>query len=207
MNTAAYIPRYSTRSKLPLEEFSVLQIKGTAVLDTVEAVKARAGEHEFDRFVALLDDEAKQIFQQGISPSSWYPFDAFVRFLEMDVRETADGKPEALIQRSEAVVEKQLRGVYKIFVRLGSPEFVIKRIAAVHSTYFNGIQIIPVMTGKNRAVIQYYGFSKEHSIIGFAIIGFFRQALEISGAKGVHTEFTLPIERGERYCELVITWS
>jgi hypothetical protein len=100
-----------------------------------------------------------------------------------------------------------LHGIYKIFVRLGSPEFVIRRIAAVHSTYFEGVEIIPEMKGANSAAIQYVGFAPQHRIIGFVIIGFFRKALEISGAKQIDVHFRVPIEAGEKYCELVLKWA
>ena len=184
----------------------MLHIKGTAVLDTMEAIKARAGKEELDRILACLDDEAKGAFRGPISPSSWYSCDAFARFLEVDIRETAGGEERELIRRSEAVIEKQLSGIYKMFVKLGSPEFVIRRIAAVHSTYFDGVQIIPEMRGAKGATIQYVGFSRNHRIMGFAIIGFFKKALEISGAKKVDVHFTVPIEAGERFCELALSW-
>ncbi len=184
----------------------MVQIKGTAVLDTIKAIKARAGGTELEKIAACLDEETKNIFLGQISPSSWYPFDAFARFLEADIRETAGGNEEELIKRSEAVIERQLQGIYKIFVRLGSPEFVIRRIAAVHSTYFEGVEIIAEMKGANSAAIQYVGFAPEHRIIGFVIIGFFRKALEISGAKQIEVHFRVPIEAGERYCELVLNW-
>ena len=71
-------------------------------------------------------------------------------FLEADIRETAGGNEQELVKRAEAVIEKQLSGIYKMFIRLGSPEFVIRRIAAVHSTYFDGVQIIPEMKGPNK---------------------------------------------------------
>jgi hypothetical protein len=70
-----------------------------------------------------------------------------------------------------------------LFVKLGSPEFVLKRIAAVHATYFQGVDIKVEMRGPGSAAIRYTGYEKQHRIIGFAIIGFFRKALEISGAK------------------------
>ncbi len=184
----------------------MVQIKGTAVLDTIKAIKARAGGTELEKIAACLDEETKNIFLGPISPSSWYPFDAFARFLEADIRETAGGNEEELIKRSEAVIERQLHGIYKIFVRLGSPEFVIRRIAAVHSTYFEGVEIISEMKGANSAAIQYVGFAPAHRIIGFVIIGFFRKALEISGAKQIEVHFRVPIEAGERYCELALTW-
>jgi hypothetical protein len=42
--------------------------------------------------------------------------------------------------------------------------------------------------------------------MGFAIIGFFRKALEISGAKDVAVRFTVPIDQGAEFAELSITW-
>lgn len=184
----------------------MLHIKGTSVLDTVEAIKARAGKAELDKIISHLDPETQEIFQRPISPSSWYSCDAFSRFLEADLRETAGGDEQELVRRAEAVIEKQLSGIYKVFVRLGSPEFIIRRIAAVHSTYFDGVQIIPEMKGSNAATIQYIGFSPSHRIMGFLILGFFWKALEISGAKKVDVHFTVPIEAGEQFSELALTW-
>ena len=184
----------------------MLHIKGTAVLDTFETIKARAGQAELDKIISHLDPEAQEIFRRPISPSSWYSCDAFSRFLEATIREMAGGNEQVLVKRAEAVIEKQLSGIYKMFVRLGSPEFVIRRIAAVHATYFDGVQIIPEMKGPKSATIQYVGFSRNHRIMGFAIIGFFQKALEISGAKKVHVHFTVPIEAGQKFCELALTW-
>lgn len=184
----------------------MLHIKGTAVLDTMEAIKARASKEKLDRILACLDDETREKLKPPISPSSWYSCDAFARFLETTIQVTAGGSEEVLIKRAEDVIEKQLSGIYKMFVRLGSPEFVIRRIAAVHSTYFDGVQIIPEMKGPKSATIQYVGFSRNHRIMGFAIIGFFRKALEISGAKKISVSFTVPIEAGQNFCELALTW-
>lgn len=185
----------------------MVHIKGTAVLDALEAIKARAGKAELVKIISHLDPETQEIFQRPISRSSWYSCDAFSSFLEADIRETAGGNPQELVKRAEAVTEKQLSGIYKMFVRLGSPEFVIRRIAAVHSTYFDGVQIIPEMKGSNAATIQYVGFSPNHRIMGFIILGFFRKALEISGAKKVDVHFTVRIEAGEKFCELALTWN
>ena len=85
----------------------MLHIKGTAVLDTLQAVKARAGKEELDRIISHLDPETREIFQRPISPSSWYSCDAFSRFLEADIRETAGGNEQELVKRAEAVIEKQ----------------------------------------------------------------------------------------------------
>jgi len=63
------------------------------------------------------------------------------------------------------------------------------------------------LQGHLKAVVRYSGFEKQHRIMGFAIIGFFKKALEISGAKDVVLRFTVPIEEGKAFSELSISWS
>ena len=181
-------------------------IKGTVLLDTIAAIRRRAGEEEFHKIVRNLSPDAKAVFESPINPSNWYSLDAFVNFLEVDIRETANGVREVLTERSEKVIESQLSGIYKIFVKLGSPGFVISRIAAVHATYFRGVQIIPEIADR-QASIKYVGFKKHQQIMEYVVIGFFRKALEISGAKHVTLNFSVPIGEGAALSELTVTWS
>jgi hypothetical protein len=185
----------------------MVQIKGSAIRETIDLVKKRAGEPAFQKILSLLDEEARKVFEGEIFSSSWYSLNLFTRFLELEIRVLADGKEEMVTRGSEAVIERQLRGIYKAFVKLGSPEFVIKRIAAVHATYFQGVPIDVQMMGHGRALVKYTGFEKQHRIMGFAIVGFFKKALEISGAKDVVLHFVTPIDEGKGYSELSIVWS
>jgi len=184
----------------------MVQIKGSAIKETIDQIKSRAGEDAFQKILGLLDAETRKICGGDVFSSSWYPLDCFTRFLEIEIKVLADGKEEMVTRGSEAVIERQLRGIYKAFVKLGSPEFVIKRIAAVHATYFQGVPIEVVLPEKNRALVRYTGFEKQHRIMGFAIVGFFKKALEISSAKDVVIYFPTPIEEGKGHSELSIAW-
>jgi hypothetical protein len=183
------------------------EIKGATLIQTIEAIRARDGEHVLATIVAQLDPDSRSVIQGRIFPWNWYSLDAFSAFLEADIRVTANGNREVLILRSEKVIEAQLRGIYKVFIKLGSPAYVIKRIASVHETYFKGIHFIPEFDDSKQALIKYMGFQSQHEIVGYAIIGFYRKALEISGAKQVAVNFTVPISAGGEYAELKITWA
>ena len=185
----------------------MVQIKGSVIKETINQIKSRAGDDALRKILELLDEETRTICQGEIYSSTWYPLDIFTRFLEVEIRVLADGREETVTRGSEVVIEKQLRGIYKAFVKLGSPEFVIKRIAAVHETYFQGVPIEVHLQGPGQAVVRYTGFEKQHRIMGFAIIGFFKKALEISGAKAVALCFNVPIEEGQPFAELSISWS
>src|ERR1700674_662831 len=99
----------------------MVQIKGSAIKETIDQIKLRAGEAAFQKILGLLDEETRKICEGDIFSSTWYPLDLFTRFLEVEIRVLADGKEEMVTRGSEAVVEKQLRGIYKAFISLGRP--------------------------------------------------------------------------------------
>src|SRR5512142_103164 len=146
------------------------KIKGVVVSDSIKAVKSRSGE-AYAGVVALLKSETRALFEQAnIIPSDWYSLDAFVEFLEADVKVTANGHEEELIRRSEIIIEQHLKGIYKLFIKLGSPEFVLNRLAIVHRTYFQGVGVDAHVTGPGTAVVRYTGFEPQHRLIGMTII-------------------------------------
>jgi hypothetical protein len=63
------------------------------------------------------------------------------------------------------------------------------------------------MINSKTARIKYIGFEKQHRLIGLSLIGFYKKALEISGAKDIKTMFITSIEQGKGFCELEITWT
>lgn len=81
-----------------------------------------------------LDEETRKSCEGEIFSSSWYPLDLFTKFLVVRNRVPAGGNQEMITPGAGAVNERQLRGISKALVKLGSPEFVPQRIAAVHAT-------------------------------------------------------------------------
>jgi len=184
----------------------MVTIKGTVILDTIRAVKEREGEAVYAKIVGLLDEDTRRLFQGGIFDPGWYPLDAFVRFLAVDLRETAGGNESVLVARSEVVVERQLRGVYRVFARLSSAESVIRRLAAIHGTYFQGTTVEFATTGSHRATVRYVGFEPQHRLMEYVMTGFYRKALELSGARRVSIDFATSTSQGRECWEFALSW-
>jgi hypothetical protein len=186
----------------------MVEVKGSVVSDSVKAVKEQFGDQTYNTIVGQLKGETRALFERAsFLSASWYSLDAFTEFLEMDIKVTAKGNEQELIKRAEVVIEHQLSGIYKMFVRFGTPQFVLNRLSIIHQTYFRGVDATVSMPSTGRAVLKYTGFAKQHRLIGLTIIGFYRKALEISGAKDVNAKFTTSIEDDKGYCELNLSWS
>lgn len=185
----------------------MLRIKGTVVDDSIRAVKSRLGDQAYRAIVSELEGEARALFEEGfVLASRWYPLDAFAEYLEAAVKVTARGDARVLIKRAEELTERQLTGVYRAFGTMGSPEAVIEQLSAIHRTYYQGLVIEGKVLGDAQASVVYRGFEKRHWVLGPTLIGFFRKALEMSGAKEVSAEFATPIEDGKGFCELILRW-
>lgn len=186
----------------------MIEIKGSVINDSVNAVKLRSGEEIFKKILEQLNPDTKKIFESAIiSHTHWYPLDAFLQYLEADLKLTANGDENELIERSEQLIEKQLRGIYKVFVKFGSPEFIINRVSLSQLHYLKGLTIESNMINPEKARVKYIGFEKQHRLIGFSIIGYYKKALDMSGAKNIKIKYITAIEEGKGFCELEMEWT
>jgi len=184
----------------------VVEIKGLSVIDSVEAVRRRDGQKALDRITQLLSDDAKRLVQGQLLPNAWYPLDAFVQFLEVDIQVTARGNSGVLVARAETVIEHQLRGIYKVFARLSSAQSLLKRLATIQGTYFRNADIRFMNIGDGQATVEYAGFCERHRIMRPVLIGFYRKALEICGVKVTSVDFVAPGPDGEPSWTLNLAW-
>jgi hypothetical protein len=184
----------------------MVEIKGAVVNGSMIAVKKRSGDQVYNNIISQLDEQTRQLFEKPIANTDWFPLDYFLKFLELDIKLTANGDEHELQIRAEALNEKQIKEIYKIFVKVGSPEIIIKHHSMVHQGYFKGVSIKITFDGSNKVIIKYIGFEKQHRLMEPAIVGYYKKALEISVATDIHTKFLTSIGENKGYCELEITW-
>ena len=180
-------------------------VKGRSLLDTVTSIRSAFGDAGLRKVLSSVEPPFRALLAGDVLVSDWYPLDAMTCALERNL-ELNDPDEAHAIQRAEQAFDRQLNGVYKIFVRLGSPEWIIKRIGAVHETYFRNVQIAASFGGERRAVVRYVGFQRQHRVIELLILGFYRKALELSGAKERGVRITTSIAADKGYLELALSW-
>jgi hypothetical protein len=181
------------------------EIKGMAVRDTLQSILARLGREGFDALLEAAGEEARALCAAPVNLSAWYPLDAYASLLEAEVRQEG-GDPNGLMARAEKVIEKQLSGVYRVFVLLTSPESLVKRISAAHGTYFRGVGIEVLACEKGRAAVRYTGFTNRHQVMEHVIVSFYRKALQLAGAQDVRARVTRSVSLGGGVSEVEMTW-
>ena len=57
----------------------MVQIKGSAIKETIEQIRTRVSEEAFRAILGLLDEETRKVCEGEIFSSTWYPLDLFTR--------------------------------------------------------------------------------------------------------------------------------
>lgn len=138
----------------------MVEIKGAVIKDAINDVKNRNGDQVYNTIISQLDEQTRQLFKKPISDTGWYPLDLFVKFIELNIKLTANGDENEYLNRVGAIIEKQLTGIYKIFFKSGSPDVFIKNVSITHQGFFRGVSVKATFDGPNKVIIRYTGFEK-----------------------------------------------
>jgi len=180
-------------------------IKGTAVDASLRYVRERFGEATLDRVLAALPEADRAALGHGVLASSWYPMAAFLRFMQEAERQLGPQESDLLRRMGRASSDYALRGIYKIFFKVGSPEFIIARAAPVFSSYYDTGQMKVVESVPGHAEMELIGFGGAREFCE-RVHGWMERTLELSGARNVRLAHTACVHRGEAVCRFEAIW-
>src|SRR4051812_18141959 len=169
----------------------MVEVKGTAVSVGPGFVKGRHGASGFARWMDALGQKARTIFASPVYSNLWYPLDA--AFTEPAAR-VCDlfygGSRHGAVRIGEFSADPALRGIYKFFVKLGSPEWLLTRASSVFSTYSRPARMRAVSAGPGSAYLAVSEFAGMSPIVEARIEGWVARSLEISGCTDVQVGVT-----------------
>lgn len=184
-----------------------MRVKGTAVLTLPLFIKEKYGKEAFDKWLAALSDEAKDVYAFPILSSSWFPVK---EILVEPTRKICDlfynGKVTGGWDSGRFSADYSLKGIYKMFVRFGSVKFLIDKSSAILPTYYDSCRIEVKEFSDNKSVLHISEFPVPDAIIDSRIGGWVERALEISGCKDIRVVISQSLAKGDPVTELKISW-
>ncbi|MBS4013590.1 MAG: hypothetical protein KGZ97_07500 [Bacteroidetes bacterium] len=156
-------------------------IKGTAVKATPDFVRARYNE-KFREWINALPETSKSIILDGVYATNWYPLTESVIIPTQKVGDMFFGGDHIMAAKElgRFSAEVALKGIYKLFVRVSSPHFVLSRASSVFGTYYNPSDITILEKRDKKAIMQFSGFDEKDKLIIHRISGWIEKTLEIT---------------------------
>ncbi len=143
-----------------------------------------------------------------IMANNWYPFQPIMVEPTSKVCELFYGgniRGAWVVGRYSA--DYGLSGIYKIFVKVGSPDFILKRASTILSGYYSPCKLSVTESGPGKAILQITEFPEPSMLVESRIGGWMQRALEIHGCKSPQVKVTRSMTRGEPVTEYDATWN
>ena len=189
-------------------EVPLIRIKGTILQARLALVESLAPGNGMTRVLARLSPEDQRVLKALLS-ASWYPFDLGQRLDDAIVKEIGGGRPEFFEKMGAASAEKNLGpgGVHRSFLVPGDPHGFLAMTPMVYAHYYDKGRREYQKTGDKEAVLTTYDAETFSAPDCATVVGWYRKALEMCGAKNVRVvEEECRAQRGA-VCRYRLSWS
>lgn len=183
------------------------QTKGTSVAAVIRFVEREWGAEGLSRLAsAVKPREAAQLLTGRVLAGSWYPFADFAALLE--AAETVfGGKGDVARREGQYCAEWDLRGVYRVFIKLASPGFLVERAGKVWRQYYDSGDLVVLEPGPSSVVFELRDFASPHRAHCETVLGWSQRAAELTGVGDVTASHPECRARGDAKCVFRIAWT
>lgn len=185
-----------------------MKIKGTAVQTIPDFIK-QTHPTRYNEWFDALSPASQKIFKGMIITNGWFPMsEALVEPLKTTASLFYHSNQETAARTmGRFSANAALTGVYKFFVKIGSPIFLIERSSSLMKTYFDPSEIKVLNSTPKGCTMQITHFPEPDEIIEWNIAGWIERALEISGCKNPKAVVTKSLAKKHETTEICISWN
>lgn len=184
-----------------------MEVKGVSLISTREFVLTKFKSEEYDRWLKSLSTESHSIISGNILASNWYPY---VRGMLEPTKSICDMFYAGSMRGAEEIgrysAEKSLRGIYRFFVKIASPDSLLKRATTIFQSYYNPCRIELVKEADKSFVMRFSEFDPPSPFVEHRVMGWIEAALEICGASSIKIGVRKSAQNKNDMTELSIIW-
>ncbi len=184
-----------------------MQVKGEVLVSLPLFILKKFGKQEYERWLKYLLPEAKAIYSTPINKSDWYPIrSALIEPTNMICKLFYSKNLKGAFECGRFSAEYGLKGLYKVLVKLSSPDVLINRASKIMRNYYQPSEIEVVARGKNSSKLRIAVFPEMTECIEQRIAGWMQRAVEISGSSRVDVKIPYSLTKNDPFTEFDITW-
>lgn len=185
-----------------------MEIKGTAIKTTREFVKVNFPTR-YDEWINSLPDKTRAIYSSAmINMAGWYPMKEDYQVpIEKIVQMFYAGNTKVACETiGRFSAELALTGIYKLFLMVATPKYLMTRASVVFTTYYLPSEIKVSESSSKSVTMHITKFADITPGIEYRIAGWCVRAVELCGCKNVQYKITKSLLKGDPYTEFLYSW-
>jgi hypothetical protein len=154
-----------------------------------------------------LSDEARAIIKAA-NTSKWYPVEEGVlepTRVMCELLYPTDSRKGAW-ESGRYSAEIALTGIYKVFVVVSTPTFMLKRATRIITTFYDPSELIVAHSTNTSMRIHFNTLPAKSELIECRIAGWMERALEICGCKELSVRTPQSLAKGDAVFAVDVYW-
>lgn len=184
----------------------MLKVKGAAVKSTITLIKEKLGD-DLQEWVDTLPDDLKFLFTRPLLTSQFYDTVTLATLMERYAEYRKEDPERVYIEMGHASADYGLKTVHRVFLKLGSPEFLIRKSSVAWNSYYDAGVMEVVSHSPGSASLNLSGVKIPHRAICGRITGWMERYLELTGARNINLRHTRCTVKGDPREEWEADWN
>ena len=183
------------------------QVKGSALISTVRFIQETFGPSGLRKVVDGLEPRDREVIDAGILVSAWYPFELLLRLMRETGRYDAGKTAHLYRLMGRASADYSLTTIYRIFFKIGSPQFTLARATRVFGNYYDTGKMEAIVNEKGHAIVELTGFEDPAPEFCERLWGWMEKTIQLIASQELVTAaHTRCVHRGDPTCQFEGTW-
>ncbi|RJE74400.1 hypothetical protein [Reichenbachiella sp. MSK19-1] len=163
-------------------------------------------EGKYEQWVSKLPQQTSELLG-NVSSSSWYNIeDALLKPLEALCSLAYSDPLRGSWEVGRYSAETGLTGIYKVFVMVSTPSFILKRAPRILTTFYNPSQLEIKESSNNGILVRCTKLPVNSELIEHRIAGWIERAGEICGCVNMKVEILSSMAKGDAVFDLKASW-
>ena len=182
------------------------KIRGAVIQARKDFVEEHFGEASWEPVFSSLSEEDQEIIGGLIVSAGWYPFEVGERLDKAIVDILGHGDLVIFEDIGAQSAKRNLSTIHKPFLTPGNPQAFMTQADAIYKFYYNVGRREWKPTGPNSGVMTTYDAETFSVPDCLTVIGWYKEALRMCGAKSVEIVEETCRARGGDCCRYRISW-
>ena len=184
-----------------------MKVKGT-IVTSVEGYIKENFSNRYQEWLDQLPTASKAIFSSPILATEWYSHeDGLIRPTEVASELFYGGDIKKLSREiGKYSAEVGLKGIYKVFIFIATPQFIMKRAGKILSSFYKPSKMSIGEERSSGVDLLVTEFPEPTVVTENRIIGWIEKALEICGVKNIKVSISQSLVSGDDKTIFVCDW-
>jgi hypothetical protein len=183
-----------------------MKIKGFILNSRKEFVKEHFGKDGWEKVLAALSTEDQERLASAVLKALWYDFAVGERLDQAIMNELGQGNRKIFENIGRKSAKIHLTTIHKVFVRPGKYHKFMEQAPVIYNFYYNKGHRTYEETGPTSGVMTTYGAETFSGPDCLTVIGWYKEGLEMCGARNVKISEKTCRAQGGTCCQYYLSW-